>query len=100
MTDAKKGKIYDVLKDSEVIENELLDLKVEDVKAQFQQSYRDALRLKNMSLAEIKTTLLNFQDGIDVDDVIESELALDQINLEIAKLSSVYEDWFGESITK
>ena len=98
----KKGLIYEActIEGVEKIDEQLLNLDIENVKAQFQQTYRDALRQQNELVRQTKQAVLEFRDGVDVDEVLESSMSLDQVNAEINKLKDVYADWFGETIDK
>ena len=101
----KKGLIYDIKDDEKlkVIEDELYDLDVEDLKEAFKSTYRNAKRAVSDNKLDAKTSLLSFRDdmsgdGFDVDVYIANRLELKLLKEEIAQIEESYKEIFGEEI--
>ena len=90
------------------VDKEILELGIKDFKAQFQQTYRDAIRIKSSLSKELLQFARDAHDDIvsgddselDVDAIIQKEFELDQVNSEIEKLKVVYTKWFGEDFVE
>lgn len=93
----KKGKIFEMLKDTEKLDEQLLGYDIDDLKDSFKETYRDGQRMIRENKSTMALMFLDIKD-FDVDEYMEAKGTIKLLEREAEEIKVEYKELFGEDM--